>query len=208
MVDENKEKLTETKGNLAAFGLSSWLKIAIMAAFALLLMLAVRVPIVPIAPFLTFDFAEVPALILAFALGPWAGAAVVAIKCALYMVINFHPLELIGVPANLITGLILVCSSSSLYNVARGEEFSYKRLCLAMLLGSLITVAVMLPINFCIYLLLRELFAESVPMSMGSYLIGAVLPFNAVKCFLTCVVAGICMRRLVHYLTGKSNDGR
>lgn len=208
MADENKEKPTESRGSLAVFSLSSWLKIAIMAALALLLMLAVRVPIVPIAPFLTFDFAEVPALILAFALGPWAGAVVVAVKCALYMVINFQPLELIGVPANLITGLILVCSSSSFYNVARGEEFSYKRLCLAMLLGSLITVAVMLPINFCIYLLLRELFAEFVPMSMGSYLIGAVLPFNAFKCFLTCVAAGICMRRLVHYLAVKTNDGR
>ncbi len=196
MADDNKVSLAEGEPKtLTAFSLSAWMKIAIMAALSLLLMLAVRVPIVPVAPFLTFDFAEVPALILAFALGPWAGAVVVAIKCALFMFINFHPLELIGVPANLITGLVLVCSSSSFYNIAGGEEFSYKRLCLAMVLGSLITVAVMLPVNFGIYFLLRELFAEFVPMSMGSYLIGAILPFNAVKCFLTCTAAGACMRR-------------
>lgn len=196
MADDKKNSLSGSENkNSTSFSLSTWMKIAIMAALSLLLMLAVRVPIVPIAPFLTFDFAEVPALILAFALGPWAGALVVAIKCALYIFINFHPLELIGVPANLITGLVLVCSSSSFYNMSGGEEFSYKRLCLAMLLGSLITVAVMLPVNFCIYFLLRELFAEFVPMSMGSYLIGAILPFNAFKCFFTCAAAGACIRR-------------
>ncbi len=196
MADDNKTSLSGSENkNLTSFSLSTWMKIAIMAALSLLLMLAIRVPIVPIAPFLTFDFAEVPALILAFSLGPWAGALVVAIKCALYIFINFHPMELIGVPANLITGLLLVCSSSSFYNMSKGEEFSYKRLCLAMLLGSLITVAVMLPVNFGIYFLLRELFAEFVPMSMGSYLIGAILPFNAFKCFFTCAAAGACMRR-------------
>ena len=196
MADDNKSSLSGSENkNSTSFSLSTWMKIAIMAALSLLLMLAVRVPIVPIAPFLTFDFAEVPALILAFSLGPWAGALVVAIKCALYIFINFHPMELIGVPANLITGLLLVCSSSSFYNMSKGEEFSYKRLCLAMLLGSLITVAVMLPVNFGIYFLLRELFAEFVPMSMGSYLIGAILPFNAFKCFFTCAAAGACMRR-------------
>lgn len=196
MADDNKTSLSGSENkNSTSFSLSTWMKIAIMAALSLLLMLAVRVPIVPIAPFLTFDFAEVPALILAFSLGPWAGALVVAIKCALYIFINFHPMELIGVPANLITGLLLVCSSSSFYNMSKGEEFSYKRLCLAMLLGSLITVAVMLPVNFGIYFLLRELFAEFVPMSMGSYLIGAILPFNAFKCFFTCAAAGACMRR-------------
>ncbi len=204
MADEPKVSPSDSgKPSVVAFSLSTWMKVAIMAALSLLLMLAIRVPIVPIAPFLTFDFAEVPALILAFALGPWAGAAVVAIKCALFMVINFHPLELIGVPANLITGLVLVCSSSSFYNMAKGEEFSYKRLCLAMMLGSLITVATMLPVNFCIYFLLRELFAELAPISMGSYLIGAILPFNAAKCFLTCTAAGIIMRHLVHYLAAK-----
>lgn len=196
MADDNKTSLSGSENkNSTSFSLSTWMKIAIMAALSLLLMLAVRVPIVPIAPFLTFDFAEVPALILAFSLGPWAGALVVAIKCALYIFINFHPMELIGVPANLITGLLLVCSSSGFYNMSKGEEFSYKRLCLAMLLGSLITVAVMLPVNFGIYFLLRELFAEFVPMSMGSYLIGAILPFNAFKCFFTCAAAGACMRR-------------
>lgn len=202
MADDNKVSLPGTDNKASTpFNLSTWMKIAIMAALSLLLMLAVRLPIIPIAPFLTFDFAEVPALILAFSLGPLAGALVVIIKCALFMFINFHPLELIGVPANLITGLILVCSSSSFYNMSKGEEFSYKRLCLAMLLGSLITVAVMLPVNFGIYFLLRELFAESVPMSMGSYLIGAILPFNAFKCFFTCAVAGACMRSLSSLLS-------
>ncbi len=197
MADDNKVSLSGNDNKVpTSFSLSTWMKIAIMAALSLLLMLVVRLPIIPIAPFLTFDFAEVPALILAFSFGPWAGALVVAIKCALFMFINFHPMELIGVPANLITGLLLVCSSSSFYNMSKGEEFSYKRICLAMLLGSLITVAVMLPVNFGIYFLLRELFAEFVPMSMGSYLIGAILPFNAFKCFFTCVVAGACMRSL------------
>ncbi|GEM_PF-500178 len=202
MADDNKVSLSGSDNQVpTSFSLSIWMKIAIMAALSLLLMLAVRLPIIPIAPFLTFDFAEVPALVLAFSLGPWVGALVVIIKCALFMLINFHPLELIGVPANLITGLVLVCSSSSFYNLSKGEDFSYKRLCLAMVLGSLITVAVMLPVNFGIYFLLRELFAEFVPMSMGSYLIGAILPFNAFKCFFTCAAAGACMRRFSSLLS-------
>ena len=76
MADEPKVSPSDSgKPSVVAFSLSTWMKVAIMAALSLLLMLAIRVPIVPIAPFLTFDFAEVPALILAFALGPWAGAA-------------------------------------------------------------------------------------------------------------------------------------
>ncbi|MGM9997787.1 MAG: ECF transporter S component [Candidatus Bruticola sp.] len=203
MVTSKMSAFPSGSGRSTSFSLSDWLKISIMSALALLLMMTVRLPILPMAPFLTYDFSEVPALVVAFSLGPVAGAVVELIKCALFMTLNFNPLQLVGVPANLVTGLLLVCTSSKFYNLPSGEAFSYKRLCKAMLLGSVVTTVVMLPVNFLLYLILQKFFAELMSMSVGAYLIGAALPFNFIKCLISCTAAGLCIRRLFPYLSSK-----
>ncbi|MGM9991466.1 MAG: ECF transporter S component [Candidatus Bruticola sp.] len=191
------------RSHSALFSLADWLKISTLSALALMLMLTVRLPILPMAPFLTYDFSEVPALVAAFSLGPAAGAAVELIKCFIFMILHFNPLQLIGVPANLITGLLIVCTSAKFYNLSRGEDFSYKRLCTAMLLGTVITTIVMIPVNFLIYLILQKFFTDIMTMSVGTYLIGAALPFNFIKCLISCGAAGLCIRRLLPYLSSK-----
>ena len=65
-------------------------KIAVIGVFsaisAVLMLFEFPVPFAP--PFYELDFSEVPVLIGAFALGPWAGVIIEAIKILLNLVIN------------------------------------------------------------------------------------------------------------------------
>ena len=197
------------------FTLSGWLKIALVSALALLLMLTVRVPIFPLAPFLTYDFSEVPALVLGFILGPWAGIAVVVIKNGLFLFLNFQPLELIGIPANLITGVTLIGSACGFRAMrcggGSGERLGAKSgplhpgLGRAMVAASVLTTVVMVFVNLLIYWLLKELFFEMVPMSLVGYLLGAILPFNALKCTITCLLAAWCLKKMRIGRAGKTS---
>lgn len=185
------------------FSLQDLLKIAAAASLSAILMITVRIPLVLSAPFLTYDFSEVPALLMGILWGPAAGVLTVLIKDAVFLLINFSPLELIGIPADLASGFTLVGIASYIYNSGNCEEkrnkrqIDYGRLFWASAAGIFGSAALMVPVNILIYRLMCCFFAEFLgDISLWKYVAGAALPFNFLKGCLTCLAASACCGRL------------
>lgn len=78
MSEQELKKVKETRAKANAK--TTWItKTGILSAFAIILMyLEFNLPLMPV--FLKFDFAEIPALLGAFAMGPWTGVLIEFIK--------------------------------------------------------------------------------------------------------------------------------
>ena len=93
---------------------------AIMGAIGFILMM-LEFPISVIIPaFIKFDFSELPALVTAFALGPWWGVLVCLIKNLLHLFVTstFG----IGEASNFILGAIFVCISGYIYKQNKNRK--------------------------------------------------------------------------------------
>ena len=185
------------------FSLRDLLKIAAAASLSAILMITVRLPLILSAPFLTYDFSEVPALLMGLLMGPAAGILTVLIKDAVFLLFHFSPLELMGIPADLAAGFTLVGVASDIYNSGKGEgekdkrQVDYKRLFWASSAGIVCMTAIMAPVNILLYRLMSFFFADFLQdMPLWQYVVGAALPFNFLKGCLTCLIVSAACGRL------------
>ena len=90
---------------------------AIMGAVGFILMM-LEFPIPSIIPaFIKFDFSELPALITAFAVGPWWGVAVCLIKNLLHLFVSST--AGVGELSNFVLGAIYVFTAGMIYKHRR-----------------------------------------------------------------------------------------
>lgn len=105
-------------------------KVAILSAVAtLLLFLEFPVPLFP--AFLKLDFSDIPALLAAFAVGPWAGVVVELVKNLLLL--SNSQTMMIGELANFLIGSSLVGIAGAVYQQKRSKKGAI----LSLLLGTL-----------------------------------------------------------------------
>ena len=93
---------------------------AIMGAIGFILMVLGFPISFLIPPFIKFDFSELPALITAFALGPWWGVLVCLIKNILHLPLS--DTAYIGEASNFILGAIFVCISGYVYKINKNRK--------------------------------------------------------------------------------------
>ena len=117
---------------------------AMLAAISIVLVYFVRIPLVPAAPFLLYDMADVPVLLAAFMISPGAGLLVL-------FVVSVIQAFLLG--GNGIIGLImhffasgaLVLVASGIYNALKPRKGA---LIVGLVCGSLMMTLLMIPLNF------------------------------------------------------------
>ena len=112
---------------------------AIMGAVGFILMM-LEFPITFLMPpFIKFDFSELPALITAFALGPWWGVAVCLIKNILHLPATGT--AYIGEVSNFILGAIFVCISGYVYKINKNRKSALIGTIIGALTMAVISVA-------------------------------------------------------------------
>lgn len=178
--------------------LKKWLKVAVLSALAFVFMLFFRLPLLPTAPYLTYDFSDVPALLAAFAMGPMSGVAVELLKNALFLLFNPNVVEFVGVPMNALAGSALVWTAGQIYWRNKSSFSAVK----AMASGTVVMIAVMVPCNVGSYYLLRWLTGMTGEIPLSVYLFYITLPFNCLKCLLTCSLTYLVYKRLSPLLKG------
>lgn len=105
-------------------------RIAILSAIAFILMyLEFSLPLMPV--FLKFDFSEIPVLLAAFSMGPWAGVIVELIKNLLHL--PFTHTAMTGEFANFIVGSAFVLTASYIYH----RHKTHKSAIIGMLCGTI-----------------------------------------------------------------------
>ena len=113
---------------------------AILTAMAVLLMyLEIPLPFMPV--FLKFDFAELPVLIGAFALGPLWGIIIELLKNLIHLPVT--QTMGIGELSNFITGVIYVGTAGLIYRKFRTK----KGAAISMVISTLVLAIVAIPVN-------------------------------------------------------------
>ena len=113
---------------------------AILTAMAVLLMyLEIPLPFMPV--FLKFDFAELPVLIGAFALGPVWGIVIELLKNLIHLPVT--QTMGIGELSNFITGVIYVGTAGLIYHKFRTK----KGAAISMVISTIVLAIVAIPVN-------------------------------------------------------------
>ncbi|WP_294578309.1 ECF transporter S component [uncultured Thomasclavelia sp.] len=189
--------------------------IAIFGALAAVLMMF-RFPLPFMPPFLSFDLAGVPELIVAFTFGPVAGILVVVLRILLQLVISGTNSMFTGELQGLMLSLALVLPASIIYchnKTKRGAIYG-------MLAGSITNVVVAVFTNMVIiipfYVALYGMDMDaiiSMTQAVNPYvdstfklvLLG-IIPFNIIKNLATCLVTFVIYKKIspvMHRYAGK-----
>lgn len=190
-------------------------KIAIFSAMAYVLYL-INVPLVFAFPsFLKLNLSDIPALIGGFSMGPVAGGIIVFIKILLKL--PFSNTLCVGELSDLINGLALTLVSSLIYKNHRTKKGAV----VAMAVGSLVSIFTAIVCNLFIMIplylnamhwTLEEIVAHC-PKAFNVttsnfylyYSLGAVLPFNVLRC-LSCSLVTFFLYKSLTKLINKIGD--
>lgn len=162
-------------------------RIGLLAAFGLILQfLSFPLPFFP--EYLRYDAAELPALIAAFAIGPWAGVLVDLLKNILSLVIGNAPSGIIGITANFIAGATFAFVAGSIYMVNKTK----KRALMGIVVGVILTTFVMCVANYYWLLPLWGIPSNGIlPLLTAS-----IIPFNLVKGMMTGVLTFVLYKKV------------
>lgn len=168
--------------------LRSIVVVGVFSALAIALMAYVRFPM--FLPYLIYEPADVPILIIGFALGPVYGLIMTAVVAGLMIPLEASGGVFGGVMHFLATGA-LVGTSSLIYR----KYHTIKGAVLGLALGTLAMVAVMVPAN----IILTPIF-YGIPASQVMAVIWSIVAFNAVKAGLNSLVTFLLYKRVSGFI--------
>lgn len=162
-------------------------RIAILSALSIVLILIVRIPLFPAAPWLVYDMADAPILIGTLFFGTGAGMAILGIVCLIQAFVLGGD-GLVGFIMHFCASGILVLVVGYIY----GKRGSMKSLVLGLVLGSLGMTVLMVPLN-----LIFTVHFYGVPQDVVvASLWPVVIPFNLIKAGLNSVIAALVYKAL------------
>ena len=185
------------------FNINYLTKVAMLTAIAVVLMyLELPLPIFP--AFLKIDISDLPALLGGFALGPLAAVIIQLLKNIIHFIVKNDGTGGIGNLANFLVGCALAVPAAIIYFRNKKLKFAI----IGMVVGVFCIVAVAALAN---YFLLWPLYVKLIGFdalvgmsseandkinSVGTYILYAVVPFNAIKGIIVCVITGFIYKPL------------
>ena len=167
-------------------------QLAIMAIFIALgaLLGFIPIPILPAMPTITYDPANVPAILGGFVYGPGAGCIIGILSSLVHGLLVG---DVIGTAMNMVAVVTFVIPAAL---ILHKNKKSSVRLIVALVVGSLISVACMIPANFIGWYLY-----SGVPFEVTvTWVLPILLPFNLVKALLNSVLSFILYKSLYKLL--------
>ncbi len=165
-------------------------RLAMLTAISIVLLYIVRVPFPP-APFLVYDPADVPIFITAFAYGPVAGILVTLIVCLLQAF-------LLG--GDGVYGFLMHFVATGVVAVVIGLMYqrckTKKRAIVALIVGTIATIAIMAMMN----LIITPLYMGAPREAVVAMLPTVIIPFNLIKASLNSILTFILYKRVSGFL--------
>ncbi len=159
------------------------IKTAIMAmltALSIVSLYVIRTPLIPAAPFLEYDAADIPVLIGAMVLGPVHGLIILLAVCIIQALTLSASSGIIGFFMHFIASGVLVLVSSLIYS----RKKNIKNLVIGLVLGSIAMTVVMIPLN----IVFTGIFMGTGTQAVISMLVPAIIPFNLLKAVINSAV--------------------
>jgi len=161
---------------------------AVLAALSIVLMLLVKFPIIPAAPYLIYEPADVPILIGSFLIGPLAGFVITVIVSAIQSVISASGHGAVGFFMHVVATGAFVVTAGLIYR----KFHKIGGAIVALVAGTLAMTLVMIPVN----LIIQPNFFGVPYDVVKSLLIPAIIPFNLIKAGLNSVITFIVYKRI------------
>jgi riboflavin transporter FmnP len=153
---------------------------AMLAAVAVVLVAAVRFPLIPSASFLEYDPADIPIFIGTFLYGPWAGLGLTVVVAVLQGVTVSAQSGIIGIIMHILSTGTFVVLAGLIYR----KMHSRRGAVLALCMGTFAMTVIMCGCN----LIFTPIFM-GVPVSVvADMLLPAIIPFNLLKASINSII--------------------
>lgn len=172
-------------------------KMGLLAAMSVILITLIHFPILPAAPFMEYDPADVPILIGTFLYGPLAGLIITTIAALIQALTVSASSGWIGFLMHVMTTGTFVLVAGSIYR----KYHSFRGGVVALVCGSLARVLVMIPANL-IFVVLFLGVPRDVVLKM---LIPTIIPFNLIKAGINSVLTLILYKSIANFLRSSNN---
>lgn len=172
--------------------------LALLAALAIVLVALLHFPLLPAAPFLEYDPADIPIFIGTFLFGPAAGLGLTAVVCILQGFTVSASSGIIGVIMHFLATGTFVVLAGTLYR----KNHTRKGAVIALGVGTLAMTTVMCLCN----LVFTPIFMGAPLGSVVEMLLPVIIPFNLIKAGINSIVTYAVykpIRRLVKPQTAK-----
>lgn len=186
--------------------------IAMLAAVAVVLMLF-EFPLPFLPPFYKIDASELPVIIGAFAMGPWAGALIELIKILLNLLLDGTTTAFVGEFANFLIGCSYVVPASLVYYYRKSKKNALLGLILGTVscavVGCLLNAYLLLPAYSKAFhmeidaLIAMGTAANKAIDSMFTFVLFATAPLNILKCGLVSVFTMLIYKPISRILKGE-----
>ncbi len=153
---------------------------AMLTALSIVSLYVIRLPLIPAAPFLEYDAADIPVLIGAMMLGPVSGIVTLLAVCLIQALTVSASSGWIGFVMHFIASSVLVLTASLIYK----KKQSTASLVIGLVIGSIAMTAVMIPLN----LVFTGIFLGAGVETVVGMLMPAIIPFNLLKAGINSVV--------------------
>jgi riboflavin transporter len=174
------------------FGVKQMVTMAVLGALSIVLMLVVRLPIIPAAPYLIYEPADVPILVGTFLFGPIAGLAITAIVAAIQATI---------LSADGLVGFVMHMLATGTFVIAAGliyKKFhSIKGAIAGLAVGTLAMTLMMIPVN----LIIQPNFYGTPYDAVKAMIVPILIPFNLIKAGVNSVITLVVYKtvsKIVH----------
>ncbi len=186
---------TMTKQNKSVLRLT---QLAMLSALSVVIGL-IKFPILPVAPYLEFDFADAPIIIASLLYGTIPGLAVLFVV-SLIQAFVLGGNGIIGFFMHFAASGILLVTIRLIAGKCEGGKYNIKRMLAALVCGTLAMTAVMIPLN---YIFTPILFSVE-PAFVSQMLLPAIIPFNLIKAGVNSALAFVLWRLLAGKLFAKN----
>lgn len=144
----------------------------VLAALGVVLMLLVRFPLVPAAPWMLYDMGDLPAIIGGLIAGPVHGLLILLVVC-LIQLLTPNASGFYGFLMHFVASGILVLIPSLVWRKSQKQS----TLVVSLIVAALAMTAVMIPMNLWI----TPLFAGVPYQAVVDMIVPILLPFNLIK---------------------------
>ncbi len=168
--------------------------LSVLTALSIVLMLLIRFPIFPAAPYLMYEPMDVPILIAAFVYGPLSGLLVTVVSSVLQGLIASAD-GWVGILMHFIATGTLVTVSSFIYR----RNHSIKGAIIGLIAGTISMAAIMVPTN----LIIQPAFYGTPVEVVKPLLLPVLVPFNLIKAGINSALTFILYKPLRKFLIKK-----
>ena len=167
-----------------------------LGAISIILVATVHFPIIPAAPFLEYDPADVPILIGAFAFGPVAGFLLTVVVSIIQgMTVSAASGGPIGIIMHIVATGSCVLIAGNVYRRNKTRKTAAD----ALVIGALTMTVAMVVMN----LILTPIFLGQSMETVMQMLVPAIIPFNLIKAGLNCAITFVLYKSISHLIKGE-----